>query len=71
MARPFAAVYASFFDVRLQGEELDSWSRRDAGLPDFACGRVAAVQALNGRPRALYDLASFTAAQAAFVGLAA
>jgi hypothetical protein len=63
-----AAIYACFF---MSVYRAGSWILAPGGTPvytDFACGWIAAVQALKGQAAALYDPASFTAVQAAFVG---
>jgi len=63
-----AAIYACFF---VSVYRAGSWIVGSVGAPvytDFACGWIAAVQALNGQAASLYDPASFTAVQAAFVG---
>jgi arabinofuranan 3-O-arabinosyltransferase len=63
-----AAIYVCFF---VSVYRAGSWIVGPGGAPvytDFACGWIAAVQALNGEGASLYDPTSFTAVQAAFVG---
>src|SRR5438876_12174721 len=63
-----AGIYACFF---VSVYRAGSWILGPNGTPvytDFACGWIATVQALNGQAASLYDPASFTAVQAAFVG---
>src|SRR6266436_3081667 len=61
-------VYACFFaSVYRAG----SWIIGPGDAPiytDFACGWIAALQALSGQAASLYDPANFTAVQAALVG---
>ena len=61
-------VYACFF---VSVYRAGSWILTPLGTPvytDFACGWIAAVEALNGHAASLYDPATFTAVQASFVG---
>jgi hypothetical protein len=66
--RAVASVYTCFF---VSGYRVGSWILGSDVTPvytAFACGRIAAVQALNGEAASLYDPAGLTAVQTAFVG---
>ena len=63
-----AAIYVCFL---VSVYRAGSWILGPDGGPiytDFACAWIATLQALHGQAASLYDPASFTAAQAAFVG---
>jgi len=62
-----AAIDTCFF---VSVYRMWSWILGPDGTPvyaDFACGPIAAVQALNGEAASLYDPASFNAMETAFV----